>query len=75
MPILANLNECLLFHFYLNFFLFIGDTAVGVGVQRHFFSLAMIKLQHGFNIHSGMFLSPEMVSHSFQEGAMLPTHI
>ncbi|CAI5660229.1 unnamed protein product [Oreochromis niloticus] len=30
-----------------------GDTAVGTGVQRHFFSMAMLKLQHGFNIHSG----------------------
>ncbi|XP_010773940.1 uncharacterized protein isoform X6 [Notothenia coriiceps] len=31
-----------------------GDAAVGVGVQRHFLSLAMFKLQHGFNINSGV---------------------
>ncbi|XP_041845684.1 uncharacterized protein LOC121642799 [Melanotaenia boesemani] len=31
-----------------------GDTAVGIGVQRHFLSLAMLKLQHGFNINSGV---------------------
>ena len=33
---------------------FLRDAAVGVGVQRHFLSLAMSRLQNGFNINSGM---------------------
>lgn len=39
----------------MQIFVFSGDMAIGDGVKRHFLSMAMQKLQHGFTVDFGKF--------------------
>lgn len=41
--------------------LLLGDVAIGDGVSRHFLSMAMYKLQHGFKVDVGKFTVRNLV--------------